>query len=199
MGRANLSSILRYLGLNLNTLILLETCIRRLLRGFSRSMLDCSSRFHLGFNLDFQANNFRVLSLARFDLHLVQFGDLIGRPFSAANRTAYSASGKTALFIFSKSQFSPRIFGIFAIGSLARCADAEKVQIGPSVFVSGRKVLLVLQFVLAAESRPRIPFCNDFTLSSRFSIFLHINQKHIKVCKFLVFFYIKYMQKGSKI
>ena len=57
------------------------TCIRRLLRGFSRSMLDCSSRFHLGITLDIQANNLRVLSLARFGLHLVQFGDLIGRPF----------------------------------------------------------------------------------------------------------------------
>ena len=50
------------------------------------------------------------------------------------------ASGKMTLFIFPELQFAPRVFEIFSIRSLAHCAVAEKVQIGPSVFVSGRKV-----------------------------------------------------------
>ena len=76
MGRPNSPPILRYFGLSPNPNSTGETRVSRLLCSFSRSLLNRSSRFHFRINLDFQANNFHVLSSTRFGFELGQNRDL---------------------------------------------------------------------------------------------------------------------------
>ena len=90
---------------------------RLLLRDFSRSTLDRSSRFHLWINLWSFANNFRVLSLARFVLELGQNRELQKAAIPAENRARTGEDDPR----FSRIPFCPPHF------------LSEKVQFGPSL------------------------------------------------------------------
>ena len=107
---------------------------------------------------------------------------------------------------FQESRFCPETFECLQRDPRA-LAWWNKVQTGPSArcnsvppcSVLQKRVIQSLFSWLPLKSRPSFPFCIKFTQNLYFSIFLHKNQKHIKVGKFLVFFYIKHMQKANNI
>ena len=173
-----------------------------LLRSFSPSILGRSSRFHFRMIREFQTNNFHVLLLTWFDLEL---GRNRENPRSQKQSTAARIRVTETQF-FKNRDSTPKLLNLLQVGPRALCW-CDKVQTGPSArcrmappcCLKSKSAFQSFFLQLPLTSRPRTPFCTKFTHNLHFSIFLHKNQKHIKVCKFLVFFYIKDMQKGSKI
>jgi len=94
---------------------------------------------------------------------------------------------------FQESRFCPETFECLQVGPRAWCSSVLPCS------VLQKRAFQSLNSLLPQKSRPSFPFCINFTQNLYFSIFLHKNQKHIKVGKFLVFFYIKHMQKANNI
>ena len=100
---------------------------------------------------------------------------------------------------FRESQFHPKTFAFFAIWSCAqKLLRKGAIWSLRAAFRQKGAVWSPLHGCLHNYAL-EVLVCIKFIQKLHFSIFLHKNQKYIKVCKFLIFFYIKHMQKASKI